>query len=69
VGLGVLLEGELADEADVLLDEFALLFHFADVVLAALALQPLHELLVLLDDLEQLALAVGLVEGLLLLLA
>ena len=69
VRLGVALERELTDKTDVLLDHFALLFHSAQVVRAALALQPLQKLLVLFHYSEQLAFAVRLIQGFLLLLA
>lgn len=69
MALGEVLVGELADEADVFLDDPALLLHLLDAVLAALLLQPLQDVLVLLYDLHQLPLAVGLIQRFLLILA
>ena len=64
-----MLVGELADETDVLLDLLPLLLHLLDAVLAAFVLQPLQDLLVFFDDLQQFALPEGLIQRLLLLLA
>ena len=65
----VAFEGELADETDVFLYLFAVEVHLADIVLAAFHLQPPEHVLVVPHDLNQLSLAVRLVQGLLLVLA
>jgi hypothetical protein len=69
VAVGEVLVGELADETDVLLHLLALPLHLLDAILAALVLQTLQDVLVLPNDLQQLPLAVRLVQRLLLPLA
>lgn len=51
MGLRIVFVGELADETNIFLDLFAFLFHFSNVILAPLLLQPLQDLLVFLYDL------------------
>jgi hypothetical protein len=69
VAVGEVLVGELADETDVLLHLLAFPLHLLDAILAALVLQTLQDVLVLPNDLQQLPLAVRLVQRLLLPLA
>lgn len=69
MAFGEVLIGEFTDETDVFLDYLAFLLHLLDAVLAALMLQPLQDVLVLLDDLHQFSLAVGLIQRFLLILA
>lgn len=69
MALGEVLVGKLADETDIFLDGLPFLTHLLDAVLAALLLQPLQDVLVLLDYLHQFPLTVGLVQRFLLILA
>ena len=69
MALGEVLIGELTDETDVFLDDLALLLHLLDAVFAALLLQSFQDVLILLDDLHQFPLAVGLIQRFLLILA
>ena len=69
MGERIALVGKLTDQTDILLNIPTILLHLPQVVLAPLALQPTHYLLVLLHNLQQLPLTVRLVQCLLLVLA
>ena len=60
---GIIFVGIFRDEADIPLDLFPLLFHAANTIDAFLLLDALHDLLILLHDLDQLPLPEGLVQG------
>ena len=63
--MGIAFVGELADETDVFLYLFSLVFHLPDVVLAHLGLQTLQHVLVLRHYLQKLSLPIRLVQSLL----
>lgn len=69
MAFGEVLIREFTDETDVFLDDFTFLFHLLYAVFAALLLQSLQDVLILLDDLHQFSLAVGLIQRFLLILA
>jgi hypothetical protein len=64
VAVGEALIGELADEADIFLNLLPLPLHFLDAVLAAFMLQPLQDILVLPNYLQQLSFSVWLIQSL-----
>lgn len=59
--MGILFVGELANQANIFLDLLSVMFHLPNIVFAPLLLQSLQYLLVLLHDLQQLTLTVGLI--------
>jgi hypothetical protein len=65
VAVREVLIGELADEADIFLNLLPLPLHFLDAVLAAFMLQPLQDILVLPNYLQQLSFSVWLIQSLL----